>query len=154
MHPESQCGFHAERSILDMVCKEQQILLLIAFIDLTKAFDLVSRGGLFKLPQKISCAPTVLSLTKSFHTDMKGTVQFNGSTSVPFNIVRGVKQGCILAPTLFDIILLHDAEVCLWKCLGGHFPPYFLRWPTFQPCLAEGQDEDPQGFHQGLALCR
>ena len=126
MHPESQCDFHAEQSILDMVCGDQQILLLITFIDLTKTFDLVSRDGLFKLLQKIGCAPTVLSLTKSFHTDKNGTVQFNGSTSVPFNIVRGVKLGCILTPILFDIILLRDAEVCLWTCLGGHFPRSIL----------------------------
>ena len=88
MHPESQCDFHAEQSILDMVCRDQQILLLITFIDLTKTFDLVSRDGLFKLLQKIGCAPTVLSLTKSFHTDMNGTVQFNGSTSVPFKVAQ------------------------------------------------------------------
>ena len=112
VYPESQCGFHAERSTIDMVfsvhqlqekCREQQIPLFIAFIDLTKAFDLVSREGLFKLLHKIGCPPIVLSLTKSFHSDMKGTVQFDGSTSVPFNIVSGVKQGCVLAPTLFSI---------------------------------------------------
>ena len=72
-------------------------------MDLTKAFDLVSRDGLFKLLPKVGCPPIVLSLTKSFHSDMKGTVRFDGSTSVPFNIVSGVKQGCVLAPTLFGI---------------------------------------------------
>ena len=34
---------------------------------------------------------------------MKGTVQFNGSLSEPFDILSGVKQGCVLAPTLFGI---------------------------------------------------
>uniref|UniRef100_K7EZU2 Reverse transcriptase domain-containing protein n=1 Tax=Pelodiscus sinensis TaxID=13735 RepID=K7EZU2_PELSI len=34
---------------------------------------------------------------------MKGTVQFNGSCSEPFSISSGVKQGCVLAPTLFGI---------------------------------------------------
>ena len=38
-----------------------------------------------------------------FHTDTKGTVQFNGSSSEPFEIRSGVKQGCVLAPTLFGI---------------------------------------------------
>ena len=112
VYPESQCGFRAERSTIDMVfsvrqlqekCREQQIPLFIAFIDLTKAFDLVNRDGLFKLLHKIGCPPIVLSLTKSFHSDMKGTVQLDGSTSIPFNIVSGVKQGFVLAPTLFGI---------------------------------------------------
>ena len=30
-------------------------------------------------------------------------MQFNGSTSEPFNISSGIKQGCVLAPTLFGI---------------------------------------------------
>ena len=42
-------------------------------------------------------------MIESFHTSMKGTVQFNGSSSGPFDIHRGVKQGCVLAPTLFGI---------------------------------------------------
>ena len=75
----------------------------MAFIDLTKAFDLVSRDGLFKILPKIGCPPKLLTVIKSFHDDMKGTVQFNGDNSEPFSICSGVKQGCVLAPTLFGI---------------------------------------------------
>ena len=53
--------------------------------------------------QKIGCPPTVLSLNKSFHSVIKGPVQLDGFTSVAFNIVSGVKQACVLAPTLFGI---------------------------------------------------
>ena len=121
IYPESQCGFRAERSTVDMIfslrqlqekCKEQQMPLYVAFIDLTKAFDLVSRDGLFKILPKIGCPPKLQSLIESFHSNMKGTVQFNGSSSEPFDIRSGVKQGCVLAPTLFGIffaILLKHA---------------------------------------------
>lgn len=34
---------------------------------------------------------------------MQGTVQYDGSYSTPFPIRSGVKQGCVLAPTLFGI---------------------------------------------------
>ena len=84
-------------------CREQHMPLYIAFIDLTKAFDLVSRDGLFKILPKIGCPPTLQSMIEYFHTDTKGTVQFNGSSSEPFEIRGGVKQGCVLAPTLFGI---------------------------------------------------
>ena len=77
--------------------------LYIAFIDLTKAFDLVSRDDLFKVLPKIGCPPKLQSMIASFQTDTKGTVQFNGSSSEPFEIRSGVKQGCVLAPTLFGI---------------------------------------------------
>ena len=112
VYPESQCGFRAGRSTVDMIfslrqlqekCREQQMPLYIAFIDLTKAFDLVSRSGLFSLLQKIGCPPRLLQMVTSFHEDMHSTVCFNGGTSVAFPVSSGVKQGCVLAPTLFGI---------------------------------------------------
>ena len=42
-------------------------------------------------------------MIESFHTNMKGTVQFDGSSSRSFDIRSLVKQGCVLAPTLFGI---------------------------------------------------
>ena len=112
VYPESQCGFRAERSTIDMVfslrqlqekCREQRRPLYLAFIDLTKAFDLVSRNGLFALLERIGCPPKLLKMITSFHDDMNGTVQFDGSSSDPFPIKNGVKQGCVLAPTLFGL---------------------------------------------------
>ena len=112
VYPESQCGFRTNRSTIDMVfslrqlqekCREQRLPLCIAFIDLTKAFDTVSRDGLFKILAKIGCPSKLLNIVKSFHDNMKGTVVFDGSTSETFNIQSGVKQGCVLAPTLFGI---------------------------------------------------
>ena len=49
-----------------------------AFIDLTRAFDLVSRDGLFKILPKIGCPPQLLDIMGSFHDKMKGTVVFDG----------------------------------------------------------------------------
>ena len=75
----------------------------MAFIDLTKAFDLVSRSGLFRRLEKIGCPPKLRNLVISFHSGMKGRVSFDGSGSELFSILSGVKQGCVLAPTLFGI---------------------------------------------------
>lgn len=66
VYSESQCGFHAERSTVYMIfslrqlqkkCREQQKPLYIAFVDLIKAFDLVSRDGFFNILLKIGCPP-------------------------------------------------------------------------------------------------
>ena len=84
-------------------CREQQIPMFITFIDLTKAFHLFSRDGLFKVLPKTRCPSRLQSMIESFHTNMKGTVQFNSSSSGPFDIRSGVKQGCVFAPTLFGI---------------------------------------------------
>ena len=120
IYPESQCGFRAERSTIYMIfslrqlqekCREQHMPLYIAFIDLTKAFDLVSRDGIFKVLPKIGCPPKLQSMIESFHTDTKGTVQINGSFSETFEIRSGVKQGCAIAPmhfgTCFGLLLKH-----------------------------------------------
>ena len=58
VNPESQCGFRKNRGIVDMTfaaekfqekCREQYKDLHLVFVDLTKAFDLVSQTGLWKL---------------------------------------------------------------------------------------------------------
>ena len=98
---EVQCGFRAQRSTIDMIfslhqsqekCCEQRWPLYITFIDLTKAFDLVSRKGLFTLLQRIGCCPRILRMITSFHDGMWSTVQYDGSSSDPFPIRNGVKH--------------------------------------------------------------
>ena len=75
IHPESQCGFRSGRSTVDMIfsvrqlqvagkCREQLQPLYLAFIDFTKASDLVSRTGLLKLLEKLP--PKLLSIIASF----------------------------------------------------------------------------------------
>lgn len=119
--PESQCDFCYNRSTVDMIfslrqlqekCKEQQQPLYLAFINLTKPFDLVSRDSLFKILPLLGCPPKLLSFIKSFHDGSRRTVQYDGNRSEAFDIHSGVKQGCVLAPTLFNIffsLLLNHA---------------------------------------------
>ena len=98
-------------SLRQKKCIEQQRPLHIIFIDLTKAFDSVSRSGLFFILKRLGCPDTLLSILVVFHEDMQATVQVNSAKSRKFPISRGVKQGCVLAPTLFWIffsaVLLH-----------------------------------------------
>ena len=117
IYPESQCGFRAKCATIDMIfslrqlqekCREQGKPLCVAFIDLTKAFDLMSRDGLFKILAKIGCPTILLSMVKSLHDNMNGTVVYDGATSSSFDIICGMKQGCVLAPTLFGISLPHS----------------------------------------------
>ena len=90
IYPDSQCGFRAGISTIDTISTVRQIQkkfreqgkpLYLAFIDLTKAFDLVSRKGLFQFLEKIGYPPKLRSLVVSFHEDMKGTVMYDGRFS-------------------------------------------------------------------------
>jgi hypothetical protein len=83
-------------------CQEQNKPLFLTFIDLTKAFDLVSRSGLLQVLKKIG-SPLKLHFTiVSFQTDMFSTVSNHGATSDPFPINSGVKQGCMLLSMLMS----------------------------------------------------
>lgn len=105
IYPESQCGFRPKRSTVDMIfylhqlqekCREQNQPLYLAFIDLTKIFDLVSRDGLFKMLPLIGCPQRLQCIMRSFYDGMM-------TMSAVFGVKSGVKQGCVLAPILFGI---------------------------------------------------
>ena len=119
--PESQCGFRKERGTIDMVfaarqlqekCQEQNVDLYSTYVDLTKAFDTVSREGLWRIMAKYGCPPKFISIIRLLHDGMMARVQDDGNSSEPFLVSNGVKQGCVLAPTLFSLMfsaMLTDA---------------------------------------------
>ncbi len=59
----------------------------------------------------------MLSVFKSFHEGMKAEVRVGGSLSDSFEVRNGLRQGCTLAPTLFNIYF--SAVVGSWcrSCL-------------------------------------
>ena len=84
-------------------CREQNKRLYVTFVDLTKAFDTVSRKGLWQIMERLGCPQKFLNVVIQLHEDQRGQVRLNSDLSEPFPITNGVKQGCVLAPTLFTI---------------------------------------------------
>ena len=61
---------------------------------------------------KFGCPPRFISMVHQFHVGMQARVRDNGAVSESFTVTNGVKQGCVLAPTLFSIMfsaMLSDA---------------------------------------------
>jgi len=113
--PESQCGFRVDRSTLYMIfvcrqllekCVEQHMDFFSAFVDLEKAFDTVPRELLCEVLGRFGCPPRFVNLVRQLHTDTSASVISGGDMSEPFPISVGVKQGCVLAPVLFNIYLV------------------------------------------------
>ena len=73
-------------------CQEQNVDLYMTFVDLTKAFDTVSRDGLWKIMAKFGCLPRFIAMVRQFHDDMQACVQNDGKFSEPFDVTNGVKQ--------------------------------------------------------------
>nr|VZI25284.1 unnamed protein product [Spirometra erinaceieuropaei] len=119
--PESQCGFRRHRGTMDMIfaarqlqekCQEMRTHLYSTFVDLTKAFDTVNREGLWKIMQKFGCPERFTQMVRQLHDGMMARVTDNGAVSEAFAVTNGVKQGCVLAPTLFSLMfsaMLMDA---------------------------------------------
>nr|VZI28950.1 unnamed protein product [Spirometra erinaceieuropaei] len=119
--PESQCGFRRHRGTTDMIfaarqlqekCQEMRTHLYSTFVDLTKAFDTVNREGLWKIMQKFGCPERFTQMVHQLHDGIMARVTDNGAVSEAFAVTNGVKQGCVLAPTLFSLmfsVMLMDA---------------------------------------------
>ena len=93
-------------------CREQNLDLYMVFVDLTKAFDTISREGLWQILRKIGCPDLFVDIIRSFHEGMVARVQDQGQTSEPFSVTNGTKQGCVMAPLLFPLVfsaMLNDA---------------------------------------------
>ena len=119
--PESKCGFRAHRSTIDMIfvarqvqekCREHNLDMYMVFVDLTKAFDTISRDGLWQILRKIGCPDLFVDIIRSFHEGMVARVQDEGQTSEPFWVTNGTKHGCVMAPLIFTLVfsaMLNDA---------------------------------------------
>ena len=84
-------------------CREQHRDMYIAFVDLSKAFDSVDRDLLWAVLRRSGCPERYTQLIQELHEGMNVRVRFAGELSDPFEVSRGVKQGCVLAPVLFNI---------------------------------------------------
>ena len=63
-------------------------------------------------PRYFGCPPRYIAMVRQFHDGMQARVQNDGEYSEPFMVTNRVKQGCVMALTLFTIIfsaMLTDA---------------------------------------------
>ena len=112
VYSESQCGFRKGRGTVDMIfclrqiqekSREHHTPLYMAFIDLTKAFDTVSRPALWTVLEKLGIPCQMRKIIQSFHDGMLAQIIHDGKLSSLFTVNNGTKQGCVLAPLLFAL---------------------------------------------------
>ena len=61
---------------------------------------------------KFGCPSRFIAMVRQFHDGMQAHVQNDGEFSEPFEVLNGVKQGCVMAQTLFSMlfsVMLMDA---------------------------------------------
>ena len=122
---EEQAGFSAGRSTtkqifnLRILCKKylqhQQNLYHVS-IDFKKPFDRVWHEALWATMRKYNINASIIRAIENLYVMAQSAVLFNGSTGKWFRTTAGVRQGCLLSPTLFNIFL----EKIMCEALDDH----------------------------------
>ncbi|KAL5473717.1 hypothetical protein EMCRGX_G028250 [Ephydatia muelleri] len=109
---ETQCGFRKCRGTIDMIfvarqlqekAREQMCQLYMCFFDLKKAYDSVPRHALWLLLARLGFPSKLVHILRGLHINMEASVRVDGVLSDPFQVTTGLKQGCVLAPFLFNL---------------------------------------------------
>ncbi len=79
--------------------------LYTCFVDFQKAFDSVWRMGLFHKLLKSGIEPGIVKLIKDMYDKSSQRLKIGNRISRKFMTHRGVKQGCILSPKLFNLFI-------------------------------------------------
>jgi len=93
---------------LNAILNQQQRrgeVLLLAFIDLRKAFDTAVRENLWKVLESMGFEGSLVAILKALYNNHRRKVQTAKGLTNWIECERGVKQGCVLSPLLFNIFL-------------------------------------------------
>ena len=111
---ESQFGFRPNRGTIDAVfvtrqilekAKEHNVNIHLNFIDFKSAFDTIWRIALWKMMKSIGIDPKIVRIIEKLYQDTECAVVIDGNLTKWFHVLVGVRQGCLLSPTLFNIFL-------------------------------------------------
>ena len=109
--PDVQAGFRKGRGTRDQIsntcwiieiAREFQKNTYFCFIDYAKAFDCVDHNKLWKILQEMEIPDHLTCLLRNLYAGQQATIRTGHGTTDWFQIRKGVHQGCILSPCLFN----------------------------------------------------
>ena len=118
--PDVQAGFRKGRGTRDQIvnirwimkkAREFQKNIYFCFIDYAKAFDCVDHNKLWKILKDMGISDHLICLLRNLYAGQEATVTTGHGTIDWFQIGKGICQGCILSPCLFNLY----AETLDWK---------------------------------------
>ena len=110
--PDVQAAFRKGRGTRDHIAnicwtikkaREFQKNIYFCFIDYAKAFDCVDHSKLWKILQVMGIPGPLTCLLRNLYAGKEATVRTGHGTTDWFQIGKGVHQGCILSPCLFNL---------------------------------------------------
>ncbi|ELR59241.1 hypothetical protein M91_10573, partial [Bos mutus] len=110
--PDVQAGFRKGRGTRDQIAnicwimekarEEFQKNIYFCFIDYAKAFDCVDHNKLWTILKEMGIPDYLPCLLRNLYAGPEATVRTGHGTTDWFKIGKGVPQGCILSPCLFN----------------------------------------------------
>ena len=76
--------------------------IYFCFIDYAKAFDCVDHNKLWKILKEMGTPDHLTCLLRNLYAGQEATVRTGHGTTDWFQIGKGVHQGCLLSPCLFN----------------------------------------------------
>ena len=110
--PDIQAEFRKGRRTRDQIAnicwiiekaREFQKNIYFCFIDYAKAFDCVDHNKLWKILKEMGIAGHLTCFLRNLYVGQEATVRTGHGTTDWFQIRKGVRQGCILSPCLFNL---------------------------------------------------
>ena len=77
--------------------------IYICFIDYAKAFDCVDHNKLWKILKEMGIPEHLICLLRNLYGGQEATVRTGQGTTDWFQIGKGLRQGCLLSPCLFNL---------------------------------------------------
>jgi hypothetical protein len=96
--------------------REYQQPLYLCFVDFTKAFDMVKHADLWLAMLEMGFPPHLVQLLRNLYRQQTAAVKLLEMTTAWFRVRKGVRQGCVLSPRLFNIL----AEALMRRVLDGY----------------------------------
>ena len=103
--PEIKKGRGTRTSIRWIIekAREFQKNIYFCFIDYAKAFDCVDHNKLWKILKEMRIPDHLTCLLRNLYAGQEATVRTGHGTTDCFQLGKGVRQGCILSPYLFNL---------------------------------------------------
>ena len=110
--PDVQAGLRKGRGTRDQIAnicwiikkaREFKKNIYFCFIDYAKAFDCVDQDKLWKILKEMGILDHLTCLLKNLYAGQEATDRTGHGTTDWFQIRKGLRQGCILSPCLFNL---------------------------------------------------
>lgn len=89
--------------VLVQRCRDVSVDVFACFIDYEKAFDTIQHGKLIEILKKLNLDERDIRIIMNLYWHQKAKVTVDGEVSDQIEIMRGVRQGCVLSPLLFNL---------------------------------------------------